>query len=107
MQGHSEPLKNQEEVGFLKDFSCIDLVHVFGMVRERSIEWGEVVWMASLDLEKAVDKILHEAVLEGLRTSGVDAQTIVATRNLYSDQVAHVQLDTQLRSMATMRVLRI
>ena len=55
-----------EEMGFRKKFSCSDLIYLILLTGEKSIEWGETVWMASLDLEKAFDKIVHEAVFEGL-----------------------------------------
>eukprot|EP00973_Karenia_brevis_P019190 2629814-Karenia_brevis.AAC.1 len=75
-----------EEIGFRKDYSCSDLVHLLRLTGEKSIEWGEKMWMASLDLEKAFDKVIHEAVFEGLDVSGVDAASIAAITELYSGQ---------------------
>lgn len=45
---------------------CKDLVHCLRMISDKSIEWGETVWMASTDLEKAFDNLVHSAVLAGL-----------------------------------------
>ena len=68
------------------------------MVGEKAAEWGDTVWMASLDLEKAFDRLVHEAVFSGLCTAGVDATTMEAIRDLYAQQTAYVQLDEQTRS---------
>ena len=55
--------------------------------------------MASLDLEKAFDKVLHSALYQGLREAGVAEQDLKAIESLYKDQSAHVQLDPTLRSI--------
>ena len=57
-----ETAKTPEEMGFRKGYACGDLIHCLRMVSEKSIEWGESVWVASIDLEKAFDKIIHDAV---------------------------------------------
>jgi hypothetical protein len=54
--------------------------------------------MASLDLEKAFDKVVHEAVFEGLERSGIDPAIIAAIRGLYSEQNAYIDLGTGGRS---------
>ena len=46
--------------------------------------------MASLDLEKAFDKVIHEAVFEGLERSGIDAASIAAIKGLYAGQHAYI-----------------
>jgi hypothetical protein len=68
------------------------------MLSEKAIEWGEHVWVASLDSEKAFDQVFHSAVLQGLRATGVPERFISAVRMLYIDQQAFVALDGQLRS---------
>ena len=87
-----------EEMGFRTDYSCSDLIHTLRMIGEKSIEWGETVWMASLDLEKAFDKIIHTAVFEGLAKAGIDDCTIQAIRELYAGQGAYVDLGSGSRS---------
>ena len=66
-----DSLRTPEEVGFRKGYGCCDLVHCMRMVSEKSMEWGTTVWAASIDLEKAFDKIIHAAVLAGLQEAGV------------------------------------
>eukprot|EP00973_Karenia_brevis_P052313 7269822-Karenia_brevis.AAC.1 len=48
-------LQPAEQTGFRPAYSCSDLVHVTRMIAEKADEWGEQVWAASLDLEKAFD----------------------------------------------------
>ena len=84
-----------EEMGFRKKFSCSDLIYLILLTGEKSIEWGETVWMASLDLEKSFDKIVHEAVFEGLELSGVDHASIAAIKSLYADQKAYIDFGTE------------
>ena len=44
---------SEEQFGFRKGRGCADKLH--GMVIEKSAEWGEELWMAALDVEKAFD----------------------------------------------------
>ena len=67
IQDKPEQVRTPEEMGFRKDYSCSDLVHALTMISEQSVGWAETVWIASLDLEKAFDKVLHTAVLKGLK----------------------------------------
>ena len=46
---------------------------------------------ASLDLEKAFDRILHSAVFDGLQKAGVDQGTVESIKALYENQHAKVQ----------------
>lgn len=54
--------------------------------------------MASIDLEKAFDKIIHEAVFEGLAGSGIDPCSIAAVKVMYADQTAYIDLGTGSKS---------
>jgi hypothetical protein len=91
-------VREPEEMGFRSGYKCSDLVHVLRMLSEKSNEWGEHVWVASLDLEKAFDQVFRYEVLQGLRATGVPERLISAVRMLYLQQQAFVALDGQLRS---------
>ena len=54
--------------------------------------------MASIDLEKAFDMVIHTAVFTGLRDIGVHGSDINAIRSLYKEQKAYIQLDPNTRS---------
>jgi hypothetical protein len=98
LRGTLESSRTPEEMGFRKNYSCSDLIHVLRLVGEKSVEWGECVWLASLDMEKAFDKIIHTSMQDGLVEAGVDECTINAARRIYADQYGYVQLDPGLRS---------
>jgi len=86
------------EMGFRREYSCSDLIHMLRMIGEKGVEWGETVWMASIDLEKAFDNIIHEAVFEGLARSGIDPCPIAAVEVMYADQTAYIDLGTGSKS---------
>jgi hypothetical protein len=45
----------EEQFGFRRGRGCTDATHILRMVVEKSEEWGEVLWLAALDVEKAFD----------------------------------------------------
>ena len=61
-----------EQTGFRPGMGCADHIHTVRMVAEKSREWGQTVWAASLDLEKAFDKVFFDAVLDSLTDIGID-----------------------------------
>ena len=63
-----ESLQDPEQGG--PDHSCSEMVHFMRMVAEKSEEWGQKVWAASLDLEKAFDEVVHSSVLSALMEAG-------------------------------------
>ena len=64
-------LQPEEHAGFRADYSCSDIVHFLRLIAEKAQEWGVPVWVASLDLEKAFDKVSHASVLRCLHEAGV------------------------------------
>ena len=98
ISGALEACRTPEEMGFRKEYACRDLVHSLRMVGEKCIEWGESVWIASLDLEKAFDKVLHSAVFSGLREAGIEESLIKSIRQLYTEQFSFIQLEPHLLS---------
>jgi hypothetical protein len=93
-----DPQRIPEEMGFRETYGCSDLVHTLRMVGEKGMEWGESLWMASLDLEKAFDKVLHSALYQNLHAAGISDDDLQAIKTLYADQSAYIQLDPSLRS---------
>ena len=61
--------------------------------------------MASLDLEKAFDRILHAVILGGLEDCHVESCIAAAIKSVYWDNAASVQIDSNARSRI-FRVLR-
>ena len=79
-----------EQFGFRKGRGCADAVHILITVVEKSEKWGENLWMAALDVEKAFDQAHHSSLFETLLTGGIDLSTIAALRRLYEDLKASV-----------------
>ena len=52
---------SEEQFGFRKGRGCSDAVHSLRMIIEKSLEWGEKLWIATLDVEKVFDKVHHTA----------------------------------------------
>eukprot|EP00973_Karenia_brevis_P021399 2941634-Karenia_brevis.AAC.1 len=63
------------------------------MISEKAEEWGLPVWMASLDFEKAFDKVHRSSVVEALQDAGVDAYLVRAVWMLYSKTTGYVHVD--------------
>ncbi len=93
-------LQPWEQAGFRSSYSHADHVHTLRLLAEKASEWGETLWVASLDLEKAFDKVFHEAVFSSLLETSVEVDVINALRSVYSDLSAYVQLDPGQRSRA-------
>ena len=64
----------EEQFGFRKGRGCTDAVHVLRMVVEKSAEWGEPLFLAQLDVEKAFDRVHHEDLFEALLGCGAGAR---------------------------------
>ena len=71
-----EALQDPEQGGFRRGYSCSDMVMFIRMVAEKAEEWGEEVWAASLDLEKAFDKVFHTSVLNSLNDAYIEPDIV-------------------------------
>ena len=76
-----------EQFGFRKGRGCSDAVHILRTVIEKSAEWGEELWISTLDVVYALDRVHHSSLFEALLT-GVDMSIITALRRLYMDMQA-------------------
>ena len=78
--------------GFRSGRGCDDALHVLRMVVEKSEEWGEELWAATLDVEKAFDKVHHAQLFDALIAADVGARIVHVLRKLYRDMSAYVQV---------------
>ena len=102
-----DSLQDPEQGGFRPYYSCRDIIMFMRMVAEKAEEWGQEVWAASLDLEKAFDKVSHALVLECLAEANVEADILNYLWRLYRRQVAYVSVDgDQSRHVSNMRGVR-
>ena len=81
-----------EQFGFRKGRGCSDAVHILRTVIEKSAEWGEELWVSTLDVEKAFDRVHHSSLFESLLASGMDISIVAALSRLYTDLKASVEL---------------
>ena len=51
-----------EQFGFRRRRGCADAVHIFRTIIGKSSEWGEELWIATLDVKKAFDCV-HQSCL--------------------------------------------
>ena len=98
IKGELDALQPVEQTGFRPNFSCSDAVHTLRVVAEKTEEWGESLWVASLDLEKAFDKVFHQAVFQSLENARADPGCHSVLRQIYHDLYAFVALDGGRRS---------
>ena len=82
----------EEQYGFIRGRGCADAVHILRAIIEKSAEWGEQLWVATLDVEKAFDRVHHANLFESLVDGKVDASIIGALRRLYANMRASVVL---------------
>ena len=62
---------SDEQYGFRRGRGCADAVHVLRMLVEKSAEWGEELWVAALDVEKAFDRVHHTALFHCRVDAGI------------------------------------
>ena len=86
-------LQEPEQAGFRPDYSCSDIVMFLRMVAEKADEWGQDVWVASLDLEKAFDKLFHASVIKHLAETGVENDVVQVLWRIYRQQRAYISMD--------------
>ena len=82
----------EEQFGFRSGRGCTDAVHILGMVTEKSSEWGEPLFLAALDVEKAFDRVHHAELFGALLRCGVGTGIVNALRRLYAEMGAKVYL---------------
>ena len=98
MRDSLDALLTEEQYGFRRGRGCDDVNHILRMVVEKANEWGEELWMATLDVEKAFDKALHSELFAALLNGGIDMSIVASLRKLYRGMEAYVQLWPGLES---------
>jgi hypothetical protein len=97
-----------EQAGFRSEMGCADHIHAARLCAEKAMEWGLTIWAASLDLEKASDKVFAESVETSLVSAEVDSRYVEVIADLYADLSLYVELDksTSSRDVPVLRGVR-
>jgi len=105
---HIDSRISEEQFGFRRGRGCSDAVHTMRMIIEKSAEWGEELWVATLDVAKAFDTVTHTALFDALIRNDVEISAVNALRTLYMDMQAYVSLPSgaSSRSFALQRGVR-
>ena len=82
---------SEEQFGFRRRRGCA-AAHALRIVVKKAAQWGEELWVATLDVEKASDRLHHSSLFQTLLKLNVDPRMVAALRRLYSDMRAHVLL---------------
>jgi hypothetical protein len=99
---------SEEQFGFRRGRGCSDAVHTLRMLVEKSAEWGQPLWIAALDVEKAFDRVHHSSLFAALLDTGIDVSIVSALRALYWQMSGFVVLwqGAESRSFALQRGVR-
>jgi len=100
IQGAIDGQLSDEQYGFRRGRGCSDAVHVLRMVVEKSAEWGEELWVAALDVEKAFDRVHHTALFDCLMDACIGWEVLSSLRRLYSGMRAYVSISPGTDSRA-------
>lgn len=92
IRDHVDGRLADEQFGFRRGRGCADAVHILRTVVEKSNEWGEELWLATLDVEKAFDRVHHSSIFGALLEGEVNMSIVAALRRMYSELKANVCL---------------
>lgn len=87
LEQHQSP----DQRGFRPKCMAEDAFLVFEGVTSKSIEWNLPLWMASLDLKKAFDRVEYPALFEALRAQGVPSEYLALLAEMYRGQSGHLR----------------
>jgi hypothetical protein len=88
------------QFAFLPGKSITDPTMVLQQVCEKSREWGKSLYIMKLDLNKAFDSILHEAILQALCDAKVPPDLIDAIVNGYKGLLGTFRLNESVLGSA-------
>jgi Reverse transcriptase (RNA-dependent DNA polymerase). len=98
IRGQIDESLSEEQFGFHVGRGCRDAVHVLRTVIEKSLKWGEELWLSALDVEKAFDRIHHADLFHVLLYCRVDASVVAALLKLYTGAQAFLDVVKNVHS---------
>ena len=82
LQENLEANDSEYQFGFRRGRSRRDAILVLENLAGKSFEWNTPIWIASLDLRKAIDRVEHKALLAALERHGVNKTYLRMLRQL-------------------------
>jgi hypothetical protein len=80
---HEQPA---DQLGFRRGLGIDDAMVVLENVCGKCLAWESDIWFASLDLQKAFDRIEHDSLFQALQAQGVPDTYLQVLRRLYAGQ---------------------
>ena len=79
--------QSEEQFGFRSSRSTTDALIIAESLVSKSIEFNVDLWVVSVDLRKAFDRVEHEPLFSALRAQGLDYGYCALLERLYDKQV--------------------
>lgn len=95
-----------EQAGFRKDFSTIDHIHTIKQLIEKYNEYKKTIYIAFIDYAKAFDSLRHDVVWQSLREQGIQYTYINIIKNIYSESIGRIRLESTGDAFAIKRGVR-
>ena len=86
LKGQLEQQQSEDQYGFRPKRSTAQALLVFESLVGKGIEWNVPVWIISIDLRKAFDRVERSVLFRSLREQGVDDSYICLLQMLYERQ---------------------
>ena len=85
-----ESHQSDDSFGFRPGKRIDDVFCILEDLTAKANEWSLPLWIVSLDLSKAFDRVDHEALFAALADHGIPKNMILLIRRLYSNQIGRV-----------------
>ena len=83
----------EDQFGFRKGRGTRDAIGALRMLTERSLEYGQEVYICFVDYEKAFDRVDWRKLMNALRRRGVDWKDRRLIGNLYMGQTVKIRIE--------------
>jgi len=83
----------EDQFGFRKGRGTRDAIGALRMLTERSLEYGQEVYICFVDYEKAFDRVDWKKLMHALRKRGVDWRDRRLIGNLYMNQTVKIRIE--------------
>ncbi|KHJ96059.1 reverse transcriptase [Oesophagostomum dentatum] len=91
-----EETESSSQVGFRKNHSTLNHIHVLKQLAEKSVEYKFPVYIALIDFQKAFDAVEWPAVWTALARKGVHAELISMLQRIYTSSSTSIFVNSRL-----------